>query len=174
MSQHSTDDEDDEELKRAKPKWSNMAPIISVKPGSYDPNIWLKALPAPWNTNPMVAIYMVPRDATFKVHDAQHPDFKGVKAAFVHFNRNGEEYIIPMQLTDKDYGNWVQQKKVIAGMSGKLHPTAYVGLLADIPLKCMAHDDFMPIAILWEKPHQTMLHLRETFFNLTKRTGING
>lgn len=173
MSQQSTDD-DDEELKRARPQWGKHAPIISVKPDADHPGAWLLALPAPWNTNPTVAIYMVPRDATFKVHDAQAPEYAGCKGAFAHFKRNEEEYIIPLQLIDRDYGNWVQQKKVIAAMAGKIHPTAYTGPLGDIPMKCMIHDDYMPIAILWDKPHQTMLHLRETFSNLTKRIGING
>lgn len=166
----STDD-DDENPKR---KWDPKAPPISVKPDDEDDLAWLRLLPAPWRDNPRVVILMVPRDASFKVRKATDSQFKGTECAFVEFKRGDEDFVVPMQLIDRDYGNWVQQKKVVQTMAGQMHPVAFNGHLSDIPMRCMTSDGFMPIAVLFDEPHKEPLHILETFKNFTARSGLNG
>lgn len=166
----STDDEDE----NPKRKWDPKAPPISVKPDTDDSKAWLRLLPSPWCNDPRVVILMVPREAQFKVRKATESQFKGAECAFVEFSRGEEKFVIPMQLIDKDYGNWVQQKKVVQLMAGQMHPTAYVGPLSEIPDRCMTDDNFMPVGVLFDTPHKQAIHILDTFKNFTARSCING
>lgn len=153
------------------------APLSTNVPGGA--KSWLDLLPEPWCYDPKVVVYMVPQETKFIERKAVDSEFKGTKCVFANFKRAEgteaeETFDIPLQLVDKDYGNFIMQKKVVEAMKGRMHPVKWVGQLSEMPAGCGVHETFMPIALNFDKPHLPMLHIRELFANVTKRSNVNG
>lgn len=168
--------------KKEEPKKRYVHPVISVPVAEHcNPGMWVGFLDGPYQEDPRVLIYMVPRSASFSSYEANEPKYKGCSMTtceFKHVNDDTgqeEDYRMPLQLTGMDFGNWVQQKKIIEQeMQGRFHPVAFDGLLSEIPRNLTMSLDFKPIAILYSKPHENMLDLVAYMTNLTKAAAING
>ena len=146
---------------------------VSVRPPGGSRS-WLSLLPAPFCDNPKVVCYMVPRESKFMTREAQAEGFKGLRCTFAEFERDGEKFHIPLQFVGKDYGTFVQHKRMVAEYGGMIHPQKYVGPLQNLPAVCTMSTDFVPIIGLFNELHKPLLHLSEVASSFTKEAEING
>lgn len=115
---------------------------------------WENMLPAPWDSDPMVVLFMVPVNVKFRVRQ------NAKTGAKINLIKVGNQELALQVTNDPNVKSYIDTERFVTSHGGKMVQPSHIGKLSEINQKFFQTLDFEPLIFWADDMTEPFLHLR--------------